>query len=210
MKDRIGEKYNRLTIISFDRKGKSGNTNIYYWLCRCECGNEKSVRYNNLQSNQVRSCGCLANEILVKRVKTHGMTKTSEYKSWCHLIERCENPNYKLYKDYGGRGIKVSEEWKNSFQQFYNDVGPKPSKFHSIDRIDNDGDYCKENCKWSTRKEQNNNKRSNLEVIDTITGKIYKTISEAAEDNNLKNGTLRQYLIGARKNITNLKLTKTV
>jgi len=91
----------------------------------------------------------------------HGMSRTPEHNSWSHMKARCFNPNHKRYADWGGRGITVCDRWKNSFENFFADMGLKPTSKHSIDRIDNDGDYCPENCKWSTKAEQNNNQRTN-------------------------------------------------
>ena len=102
----------------------------------------------------------------------HGMTKTPEYDAWKHMKDRCFNPNYQHYSHYGGRGIGVCDRWKNSFENFLADMGTKPSPKHSLDRIDNDGDYCPENCKWSTKKEQQNNQRNNKPLI-TIGSKTY-------------------------------------
>ena len=100
---------------------------------------------------------------------THGMIKIPEYKSWAGMKTRCFNPNTKSYSDYGGRGITVCDRWKNSFEDFFADMGSRPSSKHSLDRIDNDGDYQKDNCRWATPKEQSNNRRYNKLI--TINGK---------------------------------------
>lgn len=110
--------------------------------------------------------------------KTHGMTNKTEYQIWRDLKQRCKNPNDNQYKYYGARGIYVSEEWEK-FENFYRDMGDRPSNKYSIERIDNNGPYCKENCKWATSKEQNNNKSSNLPPV-TINGET-KKISEWLE-----------------------------
>ena len=92
---------------------------------------------------------------------THGMSKTPEYQAWHNMKRRCFNPNHKQYSDYGGRGIKICDRWRNSFENFLADMKLKPTPKHSIDRIDNDGDYCLENCRWSTKADQENNKSTN-------------------------------------------------
>ena len=100
----------------------------------------------------------------------HGMTKTPEYDAWRTMKYRCFNPNYKQYSNYGGRGIGVCDSWRNSFENFFADMGLKPSPAYSIDRIDNDGDYQADNCRWATKTEQANNKRSNrLITIGCVT-----------------------------------------
>lgn len=93
---------------------------------------------------------------------THNMSKTPIYGIWCDMRRRCYNPKRKNYVDYGGRGITVCPTWRNSFTKFFNDMGERPSKHHSLDRIKNDGNYTKENCKWSTKSEQNNNTRKTI------------------------------------------------
>jgi len=102
---------------------------------------------------------------------THGMTKTPEYISWRRMKDRCFNPNSKDYPNWGGRGITVCDRWLNSFENFLADMGSRPTAKHSLDRIDNDGNYCPENCKWSTKAEQGNNRRNNkpLITIDDVT-----------------------------------------
>ncbi len=95
--------------------------------------------------------------------KTHGMSKTDEYKTWKGMRKRCLNKKCQMYEYYGGRGIVISEEW-NDFMTFYEDMGPRPSKEYSIDRIDNDGNYCKENCRWATKKEQMNNRKNSVSI----------------------------------------------
>jgi len=106
---------------------------------------------------------------------THGMSKTPEYKAWYNMKDRCFNPNHKCYSDYGGRGIKICDRWKNSFQNFFLDMGSRPTAKHSLDRIDNNADYSPENCRWATKAEQENNKRTNKPLI-TIGNKTYTIV----------------------------------
>ena len=96
---------------------------------------------------------------------TNGMSKTPEYKAWYNMKDRCFNPNHKCYSDYGGRGIKICDRWKNSFQNFFLDMGSRPTAKHSLDRIDNNADYFPKNCRWATKAEQVNNKRNNKPLI---------------------------------------------
>lgn len=121
----------------------------------------------------------------------HGLSKTVEYETWQSMKRRCYNTNFSQYHDYGGRGITMSESWLESFINFYNDMGPRPSDKHSIDRKDNDGPYCKENCKWSTKEEQNNNQRSNK--LLTYNGKT-QTVTQWAKELNCTKSSLQSRL----------------
>jgi len=121
---------------------------------------------------------------------THGMTKTPEYRAWIDMKNRCFNPNHKRYSDYGGRGIAVCDRWLN-FKNFLADMGSRPSSKHSLNRIDNDSDYCPDNCKWSTRVEQANNKRTNyLITIDDVT----LTIAQWAKKMSISHQVIRDRL----------------
>ena len=106
---------------------------------------------------------------------SHGMRQSSEYRAWNGMKQRCFNPNHKRYSDYGGRGITVCDRWLNSFENFFADMGTKPSPKHSLDRIDNDGDYSAENCRWATKAEQQNNQRNNKPLI-TIGKETYTIV----------------------------------
>lgn len=111
----------------------------------------------SLTRRLTRSCGCRRGEANKKRLTTHGMRHTPEYKAWCDAISRCENPKDPRFEAYGSRGIYVCEEWRNSFQAFYEGVGNRPSKSHSIERVDNDKGYEPGNCRWATHREQSRN-----------------------------------------------------
>jgi len=151
----IGKKFCRLTVMGFDRISKHGHT---MWRCRCACGKETIVMSGDLTSGKSKSCGCLKKERAHEINTTHGMCGTPEYTAWQGMLKRCYNPNNTSYKNYGGRGISVHERWLR-FENFYDDIGPKPSPDHSLDRIDNDGNYEPSNIRWATRTEQNRNQR---------------------------------------------------
>lgn len=132
------------------------------WDCICSCGRLHTTEGSNLRRGKTRSCGCLAKEsqsLVAKSRATHAMSGTQAYHIWHAMILRCSKPTHPKYKNYGGRGITVSERWK-SFALFHEDMGEKPERM-SLDRIDNNLGYSKENCRWATYEEQSRNKRTN-------------------------------------------------
>lgn len=157
--DLTGKKIGRLTVLERDRNrtGKGA-----YWICVCECGNRVSVSGDNLGKN-VNSCGCLRSQNTKSMKSSHGMRYTKLYGVWCSMKSRCHNPNSKSYKNYGGRGIYVCDEWRNSFESFCKwskENGYKEGL--QIDRIDNEKGYYPDNCRWITRKENMNNTTKNV------------------------------------------------
>lgn len=166
-----GKKFTRLTITKFhcfrERKSKDGKIKKDpFYECVCDCGNVRIVNYYNLTKTKetTKSCGCLSSEELGKRSKKHGYNGTPIFKVWCSMIERCYTSTHKEYHRYGGRGISVCDKWRESFLEFLNDMGDRPNSLHSIDRINNDLNYCKENCRWATKKEQIRNRRNTVLV----------------------------------------------
>jgi hypothetical protein len=180
LSDLTGNKYARLTVIEY--RGASS------WLCKCDCGNELIVRNGDLSTGNTKSCGCLGRDVLTKRNTTHGLSHTKEYSVWAGMINRCYNEREKSYPNYGGRGVAVCDRWRNSFENFYADMGPRPSDNHSIERDDYNGDYKPSNCRWATIVEQANNKRSNLML--TVGGKT-KTAAEFSKEIGIDGKTLR-------------------
>lgn len=163
-KDLTGQVFTRLTVVQHYGRNAHGHN---LWLCNCECGNQKVCNTSDLSTGNTSSCGCLRKETTAKIGKnnaTHGVSKLDGYKIWSHMVDRCTNPECDKYENYGGRGIIICDRWLNSPETFISDVGPRPSPEHSIDRIDNDGNYEPGNVRWATQTEQVRNRRVTTRV----------------------------------------------
>lgn len=157
----IGRKFNRLTVIEELEGNKV--------LCKCECGNEVIADRGNVRSGHTKSCGCYKEEFCKTAPLKHGMSHSSVFRSWAHMLERCTNKNCADYKNYGGRGIAVCDEWQDSTAFIKWALSHGYQEGLTIDRIDVNGNYSPDNCRWATRSEQNKNRRST--ILLTYNGK---------------------------------------
>ena len=199
--DLTGEVFGRLTVIERMPAVKTTKGQRTRWLCECSCGNEIIVDAYSLRSGHTKSCGCwrseMATEAAIKRSKTHGQSKTRLFKVWSSMKSRCYFQNSPFFAIYGGRGIVVCEEWRNSFEVFrdwalangYDENAPFGKC--TIERIDVNKNYCPENCKWVTMKEQDNNKR-NTKFL-TLNGRT-QSAAMWADEYGIKRTTLYERL----------------
>lgn len=175
-KDLTGHRFGRLVVIS--RASATHPRGYTTWVCKCDCGHDKTTDRHSLVTGKVKSCGCLAAETF-KQFTKHGMSRSTEYIAWCNMNSRCVNPSAHNYKNYGGRGVTVCGRWRHSFANFYADMGPRPSSKHSLERNDNDKGYDPSNCKWATAVDQQNNKRNS--ALITAFGRTQTTAQWARE-----------------------------
>lgn len=147
-----GQRFGRWSVVRW-----TGTTR--YIPVRCDCGSNGHASLYHLKSGESKSCGCLKRERTTQESTKHGRCGTPEYNSWMAMKARCHNPNASNYCYYGGRGVSVCPEWRDNFEQFFADMGPRPSLKHSVDRIDPNGDYAPMNCRWATHQEQMQNQR---------------------------------------------------
>lgn len=181
----IGKRFGNLIVIK-----KSHSDNGFYWLCLCDCGNETIGSTSHLNSGIKKSCGCSLkkNRMAFKNeMFKHGKTNDPLFTVWQGMVRRCNDPNRDDYKNYGGRGIGICHEWLVSFKAFLTDMGKRP-KGATLERIDTNKDYCKNNCKWATRTEQNRNSRNSKWWF--INGFVFSSASLAGEYFGVSHGTI--------------------
>lgn len=183
-KDLMGKRFGKLVVISrFPENAKNGKSR---WLCKCDCGKESIVVGTQLTRGNTKSCGCKRYET---KNQTHGMKHTRIYSIWCDMKKRCNNPKSKNYNRYGGSGITVCSEWSKNFVAFYEwSMLNNYNDSLTIDRIDNSKGYSPSNCRWVTRKEQNNNRSNNINV--TYQGRT-QTLKQWCDELNLKYKLIR-------------------
>lgn len=174
--DLTGKEINDLVFLSYSHSDRHKTS---HWNMKCHCGKTFIGNSASIKKGITRSCGCF--------MFTHSLSNIPEYRVWLDMKSRCYNVSANCYDNYGGRGISVCDTWKDDFTVFYKDMGPRPSSKHTIERKDNNSNYCKDNCEWATRKQQNRNKRNN--ILLTYNNET-KTIVEWSEILNIHYRTL--------------------
>lgn len=182
LKNIKGQRFGKLIVLerAENRIRESGRQDVM-WKCKCDCGMIKNIRSTCLLLGMSNSCGCVNIERIRNLNLSHNMCNTKEYKAWSKLKGRCYTKTDNKYYAYGARGIKVCDRWLESFDNFYKDMGDAPTKKHSIDRIDVNGNYEPSNCRWATNKVQSNNKTTNVYVEYGGVKYTLKTLSEHLE-----------------------------
>lgn len=185
----INEKFGRWTVVADSSSKFYGRHERRYWLCRCQCGTVRAVLENTLRSGRSTSCGCFTRERSSEVNTKHGASKTytPEYEAWGAMLDRCRNPNNPRFAKYGGRGIGVCERWKD-YEAFLEDMGCRPTPEHSLDRIDNDGNYEPSNCRWAMPHQQMVN-RSVTRFVDVDGKKV--PLADLAKTSGISANTLR-------------------
>lgn len=204
-KDLTDIRFNRLIVIKQVEKPKHLKRTESYWLCKCECGNEIIAGRNRLVTNHTNSCGCFQKERISEIRTSHKMSNTRFYIIWANMIQRCENSNNQSYEYYGYRGIEVCKEWlvfenfmSDMYKSYIEHVEKNGEKDTTLDRTDVNQNYDSLNCRWSTIKEQANNKRNNITV--EINGEGFKSLSELSDRYYINEETLRcRYHSGKRE-----------
>ena len=160
----IGERYGKLVVVAASSERRHRKV---LWQCACDCGGHTLATTGNLHSGNSKSCGCEKRQAWVRARTSHGHTRsrdqTRTYNSWMMMRTRCHNQNFPRWKEWGGRGITVCDQWRNSFETFLADMGERPDG-RTLDRIDNAGNYEPGNCRWATAKEQEANKPKHLDT----------------------------------------------
>ncbi len=169
--------------------GRDPHKGYVLWLCQCVCGKQCVVRSVALDRGLTKSCGCKTGEMVSQATRTHGKSKSPEYKAWLSMRKRCaDKENHR----YGGRGIRVCLRWERSFPLFFSDMGSRPSKLHSLERENNSKDYKPSNCRWATQQEQANNRRSSFRI--TLDG-VTLTLAEWSRKTGIKAATISMRLM---------------
>jgi hypothetical protein len=168
-KDRTGQKYGAWTVLGLVALRQREPFVPFLWRCRCDCGTERTVSGSNLASGASKSCGCRIGQVPANAM--HGASGSAMYQIWCGIKARCNNPKHVSFSNYGGRGIAICLRWmegdgeRSGFECFAEDMGPRPSSLHSVERRDNNGDYSPDNCIWATKADQSRNRRANHRVM---------------------------------------------
>lgn len=192
-------RFGRLTVLRDAPDVRTATRRIRRVAVACDCGKEFETELSSVVTGRSTSCGCARNEVCGAKIaaisRTHGMKSSPEYYVWTSMKQRCLNPKVRNFNQYGGRGITVCPRWNGSFEAFFEDMGPRPSDQHSIDRIDNDGSYEPSNCAWKVKADQDRNRRSNIMVsVDGVEMVLIDACAVLGVDYNRTRRRLKQGL----------------